>query len=169
MYEIRAAIFPIYSSSAAAEIMKLLQAMQAEGNIPKLILYSLNPNDWMQLASGMGDFYGDGIDEHAMKQKLQLGCAWWFNDTRRGMHMQLEMMAENSLLPNFVGMLTDSRSFLSYSRHEYFRRVLCNYLGELVENGQAPADEEYMGKIAARISYTNAHDYFQFGEVATKD
>lgn len=153
----------------AAEIMKLLQAMQAEGNIPKLILYSLNPNDWMQLASGMGDFYGDGIDEHAMKQKLQLGCAWWFNDTRRGMHMQLEMMAENSLLPNFVGMLTDSRSFLSYSRHEYFRRVLCNYLGELVENGQAPADEEYMGKIAARISYTNAHDYFQFGEVATKD
>lgn len=149
----------------AQEIMKLLQHMQAENNIPKLILYSLNPNDWMQLASGMGDFYGDGIDEHATKQKLQLGCAWWFNDTRRGMNLQLQMMAENSLLGNFVGMLTDSRSFLSYTRHEYFRRVLCNYLGSLIENGQAPADIEVMGKMAADISYNNAHEYFQFGDV----
>lgn len=149
----------------ADQLMKLLEHMQAENNIPKMILYSLNPNDWMQLASGMGDFYGDGVDEHAMKQKLQLGCAWWFNDSRRGMELQLQMMAENSLLPNFVGMLTDSRSFLSYSRHEYFRRVLCNYLGELIENGEAPANEKLMGKIVENISYNNAHDHFNFGDV----
>ena len=81
------------------------------------------------------------------------------------MNLQLQMMAENSLLGNFVGMLTDSRSFLSYTRHEYFRRVLCNYLGSLIENGQAPADIEVMGKMAADISYNNAHEYFQFGDV----
>lgn len=149
----------------AQEIMKLLENMQEEDNIPKLILYSLNPNDWMQLASGMGDFYGNGVDADATKQKLQLGCAWWFNDTRRGMDLQLHMMAENSLLGNFVGMLTDSRSFLSYSRHEYFRRVLCNYLGGLIENGEAPADEEFMGQMAKDIAYNNAHDYFQFGDI----
>lgn len=149
----------------AQEIMKLLMHMQAENNIPKLILYSLNPNDWMELASGMGDFYGDGVDSHATKQKLQLGCAWWFNDTRRGMDLQLQMMAENSLLGNFVGMLTDSRSFMSYSRHEYFRRVLCDYLGRLIENGEAPADEEFMGNMVKNIAYNNAHDYFQFGDI----
>lgn len=149
----------------ADQLMKLLEHMQAENNIPRLILYSLNPNDWMGLATGMGNFYGDGVDAHATKQKLQLGCAWWFNDTRRGMDLQLRIMAEESLLPNFVGMLTDSRSFLSYPRHEYFRRVLCNYLGELIDLGQAPDDEEVMGKIAQDISYNNAHEYFQFGDV----
>ena len=81
------------------------------------------------------------------------------------MDLQLRIMAEESLLPNFVGMLTDSRSFLSYPRHEYFRRVLCNYLGELIDLGQAPDDEEVMGKIAQDISYNNAHEYFQFGDV----
>ena len=81
------------------------------------------------------------------------------------MNLQLQMMAENSLLGNFVGMLTDSRSFLSYTRHEYFRRVLCDYLGNLIENGQAPADIEVMGKMVADISYNNAHEYFQFGDV----
>ncbi|WP_390405573.1 glucuronate isomerase [Lacticaseibacillus jixiensis] len=141
----------------AGQMVELFTAMQSENNIPKTILYSLNPNDWMQLATGMGDFYGDGI-----KQKLQLGAAWWFNDTREGMQEQLRTMAEQSLLANFVGMLTDSRSFLSYPRHEYFRRVLCDYIGGLAERGQVPDDEDYLGKIVEDISYNNAHDYFGF-------
>lgn len=141
----------------AAQIMELLTDMQNEDNIPRTMLYSLNPNDWMQLATGMGDFYGGGVT-----QKMQLGCAWWFNDTREGMQEQLRVMAEQSLLANFVGMLTDSRSFLSYPRHEYFRRVLCDYIGSLAQRGQVPDDEEYLGKIIEDISYNNAHSYFGF-------
>ena len=121
-----------------------------------MILYSLNPNDWLQLASGMGDFQQDGV------QKIQLGAAWWFNDTYTGMTNQLTTMAEQSLLSNFVGMLTDSRSFLSYPRHEYFRRVLCNLIGTWAERGQVPEDEELLGKMVEDISYNNAHDYFGF-------
>ena len=140
----------------AGEMMKLMSAMSEEDSIPKTILYSTNPNDWMELATGMQSFQGDGV------QKLQLGCAWWFNDTRDGMHDQLNILAQQSLLPNFVGMLTDSRSFLSYTRHEYFRRVLCNLIGEWVTTGQVPEDYDYLGKIVEDISYNNAHDYFGF-------
>jgi len=140
----------------AGEMMKLLSSMSEEDSIPKTILYSTNPNDWMELATGMQSFQGDGV------QKLQLGCAWWFNDTRDGMHDQLNILAQQSLLPNFVGMLTDSRSFLSYTRHEYFRRVLCNLIGEWVTTGQVPEDYDYLGKIVEDISYNNAHDYFGF-------
>ncbi|WP_137596897.1 glucuronate isomerase [Paucilactobacillus kaifaensis] len=141
----------------AAQIVDLLTDMQNEDNIPRTMLYSLNPNDWMQLATGMGNFYASGV-----MQKMQLGCAWWFNDTREGMQAQLRIMAEQSLLANFVGMLTDSRSFLSYPRHEYFRRVLCDYIGSLAQRGQVPDDEEYLGKIVEDISYNNAHSYFGF-------
>ncbi|WP_461239830.1 glucuronate isomerase [Paucilactobacillus sp. N302-9] len=141
----------------AEQIMNLLIDMQTENSIPKTILYSLNPNDWLQLATGMGDFYGDDT-----VQKMQLGCAWWFNDTREGMQDQLRIMAQQSLLANFVGMLTDSRSFLSYPRHEYFRRVLCDYIGQLAKQGQVPDDEQYLGQIVEDISYNNAHDYFGF-------
>ncbi|WP_283680256.1 glucuronate isomerase [Lentilactobacillus sp. Marseille-Q4993] len=136
--------------------MKLLTKMQTKDELPRMILYSLNPNDWMELATGMGDFQQDGV------QKMQLGCAWWFNDTFDGMKRQLTIMAEQSLLPNFVGMLTDSRSFLSYPRHEYFRRVLCNVIGTWAERGQVPDDEDYLGKIVEDISYNNAHDQFGF-------
>ena len=144
----------------AQEFMKLLMDAQEQDQIPKMIIYSLNPNDWMQLATGMGDFQQDGV------QKLQLGAAWWFNDTFDGMKRQLTIMAEQSLLPNFVGMLTDSRSFLSYPRHEYFRRVLCNVIGEWEQRGQAPDDEDYLGKIVEDISYNNAHDQFHFFDQA---
>ena len=140
----------------ASQIMDLLTDMQNENGIPKTILYSLNPNDWKQLATGMGDFYGEGV------QKMQLGAAWWFNDTREGMIDQLNTMAQQSLLANFVGMLTDSRSFLSYPRHEYFRRVLCNLIGEWIERGQLPEDYEYLGQIVEDISYNNAKKYFGF-------
>lgn len=139
----------------AGEMMKLFSDMAEEESIPKTILYSTNPNDWMELATGMQSFQGDGI-----VQKMQLGCAWWFNDTREGMQDQLRIMAQQSLLANFVGMLTDSRSFLSYPRHEYFRRVLCDLIGQWVERGQVPDDDQYLGQIVKDISYNNARDYF---------
>ena len=127
-----------------------------EDSLPQTILYSTNPNDWMELATGMQSFQGDGI------QKLQLGCAWWFNDTREGIKEQLRIMAQQSLLGNFVGMLTDSRSFLSYPRHEYFRRVLCDLIGDWVARGQVVEDYDYLGKIVEDISYNNAANYFGF-------
>lgn len=139
-----------------SNMVALLSDMSEEDEIPKTILYSTNENDWMQLATAMQSFQGEGV------QQLQLGCAWWFNDTRDGMHNQLNDMAQQSLLPNFVGMLTDSRSFLSYSRHEYFRRVLCDLIGEWVVRGQVPEDYDYLGQIVEDISYNNAHDYFKF-------
>ncbi|MFT8838315.1 glucuronate isomerase [Liquorilactobacillus satsumensis] len=143
-------------SGIAGEMMKLLA--DADVNLPKTILYSTNPNDWMELATGMQSFQGDEV------QRLQLGCAWWFNDTREGMRQQLQIMAQQSLLANFTGMLTDSRSFLSYPRHEYFRRVLCELIGEWVVRGQVVEDYQYLGKIVADISYNNARRYFGFFE-----
>ncbi len=94
--------------------------------------------------------------------KLQLGSGWWYNDTRAGMREQLTQFADGSALGNFVGMLTDSRSFLSYTRHEYFRRVLCEFIGEMVERGEAPEDVELLGNLVENISYHNAQQYFGF-------
>ncbi|GAX00265.1 glucuronate isomerase [Secundilactobacillus mixtipabuli] len=141
----------------SAQLITLLADQQKEDAVPKTILYSLNPNDWMQLATGMGNFYSSNV-----VQKMQLGCAWWFNDNREGIREQLRIMAQQSLLGNSVGMLTDSRSFLSYPRHEYFRRVLCDYLGELVNRGQLPSDADYLGRLIADICYNNANRYFNF-------
>lgn len=140
----------------AEEVIKLINDGFKDNNIPQIILYSTNPNDWMKLATGMQNFQGGCI------QRLQLGCAWWFNDTREGMRNQLQIMAQQSLLGNFVGMLTDSRSFLSYSRHEYFRRVLCDLVGEWVNRGQVIDDCDYLGSIIKDISYNNAYKYFHF-------
>lgn len=138
------------------EFQKLFTKMSTEDAIPKTIIYSLNPNDWLALMTMMQSFQGNGI------QRLQLGAAWWFNDTAEGMTRQLTTFAEQSLLPNFVGMLTDSRSFLSYPRHEYFRRVLCNYYGKLIEQDRVPNDLDKIGKIVQDISYNNAYNYFGF-------
>lgn len=137
-------------------LQKLYTKMQDSNNVPKTIFYSLNDNDWMELATMMGCFQQD------VKEKLQLGAGWWFNDTAEGMDKQLRIFAQQSLLPNFVGMLTDSRSFLSYPRHEYFRRVLCNFYGKLVEQGRVPNDMITLGKIVQDISYNNAYEYFGF-------
>ena len=138
-------------------IAKLYRHMQDTNDVPKTIFYSLNSNDWMQLATLMGSFQGDGGVE-----RLQLGAGWWFNDTAEGMDRQLRIFAQQSLLPHFVGMLTDSRSFLSYPRHEYFRRVLCNFYGKLAEQGRVPNNIDKLGKIVQDISYNNAHNYFKF-------
>lgn len=139
-----------------AQFTKLFTKMQDTDQIPRTIFYSLNNNDWMELATMMGCFQG------GTKQKLQLGAGWWFNDTAEGIENQLRTFAQQSLLPNFVGMLTDSRSFLSYPRHEYFRRVLCNFYGKLAEQGRVPDNPEKLGKIVQDISYNNAKNYFNF-------
>lgn len=140
----------------AQAVAKLLNEGYKASALPRTILYSLNQNDWLALLTVMAAFQGD------MKQKIQFGTAWWFNDTRTGMRKQLELLMEQTLLGNFIGMLTDSRSFLSYPRHEYFRRVLCELLGELVERGQLPNDEKTLGKMVQNISYNNAAEYFRF-------
>lgn len=137
-------------------LVELYSYVSLSFNIPKTIFYSLNENDWLQLVTMMGCFQEDIV------QKIQLGSGWWFNDTASGMYKQLETFANQSLLPNFVGMLTDSRSFLSYPRHEYFRRVLCNFYGNLMDQGRIPKDLEKVGNIVKDISYNNAHNYFGF-------
>ncbi|MFC0275287.1 glucuronate isomerase [Enterococcus devriesei] len=144
--------------SLTSNLVSLFSEAEEQSVLPKTILYSLNPNDWLPLATAMQSFQG------GMVQKLQLGCAWWFNDTCEGMRNQITTMAQQSLLANFTGMLTDSRSFLSYPRHEYFRRVLCQLLGEWVDQGRIPADEEYLGNIVKAICYDNARQYFGFFE-----
>lgn len=137
----------------ARELKCLFDAAQQAAALPRVILYSLNPGDMLPLASLVGSFQGDG-----QVQRFQLGCAWWFNDTYNGMRDQLTVCAGQGLLGNFTGMLTDSRSFLSYPRHEYFRRVLCQVVGEWVDQGRLPEDEEYLGSIIRDICYNNARD-----------
>lgn len=132
-----------------------LNALNVKGKLPKTIIYSLNPNDNELIDTVLGCFQGTEA-----QGKIQHGSAWWFSDTKSGMEAQLKSLANLSLLGNFVGMLTDSRSFLSYTRHEYFRRILCNILGEWVENGEYPDDEDTLGKIVKNISFRNAEKYF---------
>lgn len=138
------------------QIRRLFYNAQAHEILPKTIFYSLNPNDWMAIATLLGNF------QEGRVQKMHLGAGWWFNDTRDGMESQMKLYANVGMFPNFLGMLTDSRSFLSYPRHEYFRRVLCDVIAQWVNDGQAPDDLEYLGKIVKRISYSNARDYFGF-------
>lgn len=137
------------------EITGFLNALQKEGALPKTILYSLNPSDNAMLGTIIGCFQGP---ESA--GKIQHGSAWWFNDNKAGMQEHMITLANLSLLGNFIGMLTDSRSFLSYTRHEYFRRILCNLIGTWVENGEYPDDEEHLGKLVKDICYYNAERYF---------
>lgn len=110
----------------------------------------------MAIATLLGNFQEGSV------QKMHLGAGWWYNDTRDGMEDQMKLYANTGMFPNFLGMLTDSRSFLSYPRHEYFRRVMCDVIGQWVARGQAPNDLEYLGKIVKRISYENARNYFGF-------
>jgi len=131
--------------------------IEKENSLPKTILYSLNPKDSYVLATIMGSFQGGGIPG-----KMQLGAAWWFNDSKDGNLQQMKDLANLGLLSRFVGMVTDSRSFLSYARHEYFRRLLCNLIGEWVENGEYPYDLETLGRIVQGVCYYNAKEYFGF-------
>jgi len=138
-------------------IAGLLCGLEETGELPKTILYSLNPNDDAILETIAGCFSGGGI-----VSKVQHGSAWWFNDTKPGMEAQLTNLASRGLLGGFIGMLTDSRSFLSYTRHEYFRRILCNLIGGWVENGEYPNNIKALGEMARDISYSNTARYFGF-------
>ncbi len=139
----------------AAPLAAFLDALERDGLLPKTILYSLNPGDYDVMASVMGCFQ-DG----SVAGKMQLGSSWWFNDHIDGMELQLKCLANLGLLSRFVGMLTDSRSFLSFPRHEYFRRVLCALVGGWIERGEAPADFEALGSMIQDVSYRNASRYF---------
>ena len=121
----------------------------------KTVLFTLNPADNAALATLTGSYSRDGV-----KGKVQFGPAWWYNDHLLGMTDHLETLAAYSLMPQFVGMTTDSRNVLSFSRHDYFRRVLCNWMADKVLRGLFPSDEAYLGQIAADMSYNNANNWF---------
>ncbi|MDR1913679.1 MAG: glucuronate isomerase [Clostridiales bacterium] len=142
-----------------SEFAKFLNHLDSKGVLPKTVLYSLNPNDNTLLDSIAGCFPDDSV-----KNKVQHGSAWWFNDTKEGMIAQLTSLANTTSLGNFIGMLTDSRSFLSYTRHEYFRRILCNLIGKWVDNGEYPENIKFLGQLVKDISYNNAIEYFGFLE-----
>ncbi|MBQ2891028.1 MAG: glucuronate isomerase [Clostridia bacterium] len=141
----------------AEGISKILNSLEMKDALPKTILYTLNPKDNYVLGTMLGNF-----QKGPNPGKIQFGSGWWFNDQRDGMEGQMKAFANLSLLSRFVGMLTDSRSFVSYTRHEYFRRILCNMLGEWVEKGEYPKDMKALEKIVKGICYQNAKDYFNF-------
>ncbi len=142
----------------ARPLSKFLNKLDSEDKLAKTILYNLNPRDNYLMAAMIGNFQ-DGT----IPGKLQYGSGWWFLDQKDGMENQMKSLSNLGLLSRFVGMLTDSRSFLSYPRHEYFRRILCNLLGTDVENGEIPADMDLLGKMVENISFNNAKNYFNFG------
>ena len=143
--------------SYARRLSAFLDSADSASALPKTILYCLNPKDNLMLAAMAGNF-----QTSEAKGKIQFGAAWWFLDTKRGMKEQLDTLASVGLLSGFVGMLTDSRSFLSFPRHEYFRRILCSYIGDIVENGEYPNDREFLGAMTEDICCGNAKAYFGF-------
>ena len=154
----------INGTNCIAKLAAMLDALNTENALPRTILYSLNPSDNAALAVLCGSFQytSDEAEGLLSMPKLQHGSAWWFNDNIRGMSDHLENLASLSVLGKFVGMLTDSRSFLSYTRHEYFRRVLCSVLGGYVERGEYPLDMETLAQMVCDICYNNTKDFFGF-------
>ena len=151
-----AGVDSIGDAVSITDLAAFLNALDETDALPKTILYSLNPNDNAAIVSVMGAFQtGEAVS------KVQHGSAWWFNDHKRGMIDQLTTLAADGYLAGFVGMLTDSRSFLSYARHEYFRRILCDLIGTWVENGEYPNDDAALRTIVEGICYTNAKRYFR--------
>jgi glucuronate isomerase len=144
----------------AENLAAFLSLLESEDALPRTILYSLNPADNGVIATVMGAFQTNA----EVPGKIQIGSAWWFNDHKSGMEQQMTDLMNLGVIGNFVGMLTDSRSYLSYTRHEYFRRILCQKIGRLVENGEYPNDLETLGRIVENISYYNTLRYFRFDE-----
>ena len=143
----------------APQLSMLLNEMDKEDKLPRTILYYLNPKDAYMLVTLAGCFTGN---DEGIRNKVQVGSAWWFNDHVTGMEQHMQMMCDYGMISGCVGMLTDSRSFLSFPRHEYFRRILCNFIGEKVEKGQFPKDMETLGRIVSDVCYENAVRYFNF-------
>lgn len=142
----------------APQLSALLNAMDLTEELPKTVLYYLNSKDADMLAAMAGNYQSNTQN---IRGKVQLGSAWWFCDHKRGMERQMNALADTGLISTFIGMLTDSRSFLSFPRHEYFRRILCNLIGSWVEDGEYPADMPYLNTLVQNICYTNAKQYFQ--------
>ena len=141
----------------AEDLGAFMNHLEVSDCLPKTILYTLNPKDNYVLGTMLGCFQGGGV-----KGKIQFGSGWWFNDQRDGMEAQMQALANLGTLSAFVGMLTDSRSFVSYPRHEYFRRIMCNLIGKWVDEGEYPEDYKALEKIVTGIAYYNAKNYFKF-------
>ena len=152
-----AGIDAINTYSSSIEMGQYLNALAIDDSLPKTIIYSLNPADNAAIGTVIGCF-----QDSSAVGKIQHGAAWWFNDHKTGMMEQMTSLANLGLLGNFVGMLTDSRSFLSYTRHEYFRRIMCELIGGWVENGEYPDDEKALKQIVEGVSYYNCKNYFCF-------
>ncbi len=135
----------------------ILNSLDKKDALPKTILYTLNPKDNYVIGTMLGNFQGGGV-----RGKIQFGSGWWFNDQRDGMESQMKALSNLGMISRFVGMLTDSRSFVSYPRHEYFRRILCSLLGKWVSEGEYPCDMERLTEIASDICYNNSKNYFDF-------
>ncbi len=134
---------------------RFLDHLDQTDQLTKTIIYNINPSDNEVFASMLGNF-NDG----SSKGKMQFGSGWWFLDQKDGMERQLNALSNMGLISTFIGMITDSRSFLSFPRHEYFRRILCNLIGDEMEKGLLPNDDAWMGEIVRNISYYNAKEYF---------
>jgi glucuronate isomerase len=147
----------INNYAPSAQMADFLNALIVSDELPRTVIYSLNPNDNQAIGTILGCF-----QDSTAVAKIQQGSAWWFNDHKTGMQDQMISLANLGNLSGFVGMLTDSRSFLSYTRHEYFRRILCNLIGNWVESGEFPADYDTLSEIVTDISYNNAKRYFKF-------
>ena len=143
--------------SVAQPMSRFFDKLDQENTLPKTIVYNINPAFNEVFATMMANF-----NEGPIAGKMQFGSAWWFLDQKDGMESQLKTLSNMGLLSRFVGMLTDSRSFLSFPRHEYFRRILCNLIGQDMENGDLPNDIKWLGGIVQDICYNNANSYFQF-------
>ncbi|MBT8330361.1 MAG: glucuronate isomerase [Desulfofustis sp.] len=139
----------------ASSLARFFDSLEGKDKLAKTIIYNINPRDNEMIAAMIGNFQGGGIPG-----KMQFGSGWWFNDQKDGMERQINTLSNTGLLSRFVGMLTDSRSFLSYPRHEYFRRILCNLFGRDLENGELPADFDLVGATIQDICYRNAVNYF---------
>jgi len=138
-------------------LAKFLDALELSGSLPKTLLFSIDPNDDVALTTLSACFSEAGV-----KSKVQQGSAWWFNDTYYGMEKQLKFFAEQGVLGNFIAMLADSRTFWSFTRQQYFRRILCNLLGGWADSGKYPDDTAYLGSLVQDISYNNVKNYFGF-------
>jgi len=145
----------VHDNSSSEKLSRFMDLLHWQGKLPKTILYSLNMKDFYPMATLMGCFQDDTVPG-----KIQLGSGWWFLDHTDGMETQMRLLGNTGLLSRFVGMLTDSRSFLSYPRHEYFRRLLCSILGNWAENGEIPCDMDLLGGMVRDISFRNARQYF---------
>ena len=141
------------------DLKRLLDSLYQDDCLCKMIIYSLDKNDDLFIDALIGSFQYPNVRGY-----LQHGCAWWFNDHKKGIIEHLTNLASVNILGDFVGMLTDSRSFLSYTRHEYFRRILCNYIGEMVVSGEYPDDDNSLKKLVLNICFYNAYEYFDLKE-----